>query len=186
MTIIKFAACAVCFVPVLSWASCVDKLAPDATIEAVGAYSNPLSELKRRRADFVYVVRLWRSDRCYFGLFGVNDSLDGEGTWAYIKDFSYDADAKSVRFTSKLPQVRGSFDFFEFSGKFDTQKFSGVFIQRFSDAPAVKDPKDANDYGPKTAKVNLSLEKQSRESMLIDGGKNTYSAWKKDAKYYVR
>lgn len=170
---IKWIACLALAAPVLcNAANCNETLSAATPIEPVGAYSNPASDLTKNRTPYIYFVQLWRAGNCYFGGFAVNNSRDGEATRGFIDGFTYDPASHATQFSSKLVIGSGSKDFFEFSGKFDLKKFTGTFTYV-----------DKQDKEPPIAtKVTLTLEKKYRTTMALDGGKNTYGAWREENK----
>jgi len=182
----KAAMCVALATPTLCLAlDCSSSLTPASQIETVGDYLTPKKDFEKKKIGHLYSVELWRSGDCYFGVFSLTDSQEGDPPFGLLEDVIYDPKTKALSFKSKITPgvIPAGGDrtedvparaVIEFSGTFDQKTIAGTMINSDKTYTDTRYKWPDPPQPPQSEKVVLKFDKLYSDAIRSQA---TYEGW---------
>lgn len=145
---------------------CTQSLKASSPVTAIGAFSN--MRYTEEHA-YGYVIELWRSDDCLFGLFFSSSGLMGDTPTGRIENISYDKDARRISFDARLTMgvipastaLSSSWvpskDAYRFSGILRKESLDGTLFHEILNYPNKQIPSSEKLFLPLTANETIGI-----------------------------
>jgi len=162
---------------------CTLNLNAQAPITVVGSFSN--MRYTEEHA-YGYIVNLWRSEDCLFGLFLSSYGISGDTPTGLIENLKYDEKTGAISFNARLTMGKvapdpvkevyePATDTYGFTGVMKKKSLRGAVLHELRNFPAAKP------LTPENVVLKLSQEESSGLQYL-----ETYSQWEFEAKEILK